>query len=86
MAGTPLRQREDSCCRNCPDHKPITFSQDGKPISCRHGCEKWQAHEAEKIIRDKERTNRYLGTPDSANMIAQWKKKMRDVRDGRGHR
>ena len=86
MVGTPFRQREDSCCHNCPDHKPITFGDDGKPISCRHGCEKWQAHEAEKIIRDKGRTALYLGTPDNANMLAQWKKKMRDVRDGRGRR
>jgi hypothetical protein len=86
MAGTPFQQRADSCCHNCPDHKPITFSDDGKPISCRHGCEKWAAHEAANARRDKERTIRYLGTPNSANMMEQWKKKMRDVRDGRGHR
>jgi hypothetical protein len=49
------------------------------------GCEKWKAHEEAKALREKEATDRYLGTPDRTNVIRQWKKKMRDVRDGRGH-
>lgn len=83
MAGTPFRQREDSCCHNCPDHKPIAFSPDGKPITCRQGCIRWAAHEQKMAKRHEERNLYYQGTPDQCNMEKHLRKKMRDMRDGR---
>ena len=59
------RIAEDTCCHNCPDHRPVTFSADGKVITCRHGCAKWKAHEESVAKRMREKDIAIMGDPAS---------------------
>ena len=64
MRRTP-RITEDTCCHNCPDHRPVSFSPDGKAITCRQGCAKWKAHEEAVAQRMQKKDIAVQGNPAS---------------------
>lgn len=37
-----------SPCKGCGADKTLGFTQDGRPISCRQGCEKYAAFQADR--------------------------------------
>lgn len=80
MAGSPFRQREDSCCHNCPDHRPVTDGPDGKPVTCRQGCSRWEAHEAIKAEREAAGRLRIAGSYTSRSYEQMQRRNLRDGR------
>lgn len=83
MGENPNRIREDSCCHNCPDHRPVEIGPDGKAVTCRKGCARWDRHEAEKAERRKRNLIAFSGMPDSKRMETLYRKKMRSMARGR---
>ena len=51
----------DQCCKGCQNRKHPWTDEEGNLRHCRQGCEKWEAHEAERRATYNERKRRIQG-------------------------
>mgnify|MGYP003322853456 CR=1 FL=1 len=77
------RYTQDSCCHDCPDHKPVTEAEDGSLITCRQGCEKWEKHEMETRQKEAEKNLFFQSIPESRKKEMSIRKNLRNKSRGR---